>query len=121
MDRHLDFCCRSAQFYTKVLNLSERVDFPDRPIAELIEVLKANGIEFDRDRLPFRTNGKFRAGKYEIVGNVSSQYISGILMAASIMNEKSELKLTSSLESKNYVDMTLQVMKRIWRESKFQR
>lgn len=84
---------------------------PDRPIAELIEVLKANGVEFDRDRLPFRTHGKFEAGKYELVGNVSSQYISGILMAASIMNEKSELKLTSSLESKNYVDMTLQVMK----------
>ncbi|MBL7574330.1 3-phosphoshikimate 1-carboxyvinyltransferase [Peptoniphilus asaccharolyticus DSM 20463] len=84
---------------------------PERPISDLMEVMKLNGVEFDREKLPFKTFGNLKAGHYKLAGNVSSQYISGLLMAAPIMDKAVEIALTTELESKGYVDMTVQVMR----------
>lgn len=84
---------------------------PERPIGELVECLKSSGVEFSSQTLPLSTKGKLKAGKYYITGKVSSQYISGLLMALAVCEGESEIILTSHLESKSYVDMTVKSLK----------
>lgn len=66
--------------------------------------------------------GPISAGKYYIPGNVSSQFVSGLLMALPLMDGESELFLTCGVESSSYIDMTIRVLSdfgvKIIRESK---
>lgn len=93
--------------------VSENVSFvgsgrlPERPIGELVDAMKANGAQFSSDKLPLCVSGELKAGKYTLPGNVSSQYVSGLLMALAVTEGESEIVLTSPLESASYVKMTL--------------
>ena len=68
-------------------------------------------VRFYKNKFNIETNGLIDAGKYELPGNISSQYISGLLYALPLLNGDSEIKVTTALESKNYVLMTLEVLK----------
>lgn len=57
-----------------------------------------------------RLTGKLRPGHYRIDGNVSSQFISGLLMALPLLEGESTLELLGSVESRPYIDMTLQTL-----------
>jgi 3-phosphoshikimate 1-carboxyvinyltransferase len=57
-----------------------------------------------------KASGKLTPGDYQIAGDVSSQYITGLLFALSILNGKSTITLTTKLTSKPYVDITLKLM-----------
>ena len=83
---------------------------PYRPIGELQEVMKLNGVIFDKNNLPFTVSGKLRAGIYRISGNVSSQYISGLLMALPLLSGDSQIELTSPLYSEPYVNVTVDML-----------
>ena len=82
-----------------------------RPIAELIETMRSGGVEFDAESLPLSERGRPRPGVYRIAGGVSSQYISGLLMALSIVPGESQIELTSPLQSAPYVAMTLRTLR----------
>ena len=56
-------------------------------------------------------SGKLQAGEYKIDGGVSSQFITGLLYACALMDGKSHISVTGILESKPYVDMTLDALK----------
>jgi 3-phosphoshikimate 1-carboxyvinyltransferase len=84
---------------------------PQRPFAPLCDALKANGCAFDNDRLPLTCNGRLRAGKFSIPGDVSSQFISGLLFALPLLDGDSELLVTGTFESAAYVDMTVQTLR----------
>lgn len=84
---------------------------PKRPIDTLTELFKCHNIECSADTLPLTIKGKLTGGEFKIAGNVSSQYISGLLLAAPLINEDVKITLTSPLESKAYVDITVSVMK----------
>lgn len=84
---------------------------PNRPIKDLMDAMKHRGVEFDSECLPFKTNGLLTPGRYEIRGNVSSQYISGLLFAVLNLNGRSEVIVNTNLESKSYVDITVEVMR----------
>ncbi|MDR2035238.1 MAG: 3-phosphoshikimate 1-carboxyvinyltransferase, partial [Coriobacteriales bacterium] len=83
---------------------------PERPLGELIEVLRHNGVAFSSDQLPLETRGRLRSGRFELPGNVSSQYITGLLLALPLLEGSSEIVLTTPLESTAYVDITLAVL-----------
>ena len=85
---------------------------PERPIGELTKVLSDHGIEFSSPKLPFEIKGKLSPGKYEIAGNISSQYITGLLLALPMLGGKSDVVLTTKLESAPYVDITLSALER---------
>lgn len=85
---------------------------PDRPIGVLKEQLEAHGISFSADRMPFSIFGKLSGGQFVLPGDVSSQFVSGLLFALPLLEEDSELRLSSPLESAGYVDMTLCALKR---------
>lgn len=80
---------------------------PERPIGELANAMKENGAKFSTDKLPLTVTQGLKAGIYTLPGNVSSQYVSGLLMALSVTEGESEIRLTSALESASYVKMTL--------------
>lgn len=77
-----------------------------RPLAPLDGVLRAHGMEIREEGEQLFCSGKLQAGSYEIAGNVSSQYISGLLMALPILDKESGLTVVGTLESAAYVSMT---------------
>ena len=80
---------------------------PERPLAPLITALSCHGCFFSADTLPFTVIGSLNAGTFDMPGNISSQFLSGLLFALPILDHASELCLTSPLESSDYVEMTL--------------
>lgn len=81
---------------------------PQRPITIYTRELSKNGISFEYSgTMPFQVSGKLKSGKYEIEGNVSSQFITGLLLALPLCSGDSEIVLTSVLESEPYVDITI--------------
>lgn len=85
---------------------------PERPIGELLDALKENGVSFSSDKLPFTTSGRLKSGIFKLPGNISSQYITGLLFALPLLEGDSEIRLTTNLESKGYIDITLSVLKK---------
>jgi len=59
----------------------------------------------------YRLNGRLKPGRYALPGDVSSQFITGLLFALPLLDGESEIVLLSPLESKPYVDLTRQVLK----------
>lgn len=86
---------------------------PQRPIDIYIRELSKHGITFDyHNTMPFTMSGQLTSGVYEIEGNVSSQFITGLLFALPLVEGDSEIVLTSHLESRPYVDITTDILER---------
>lgn len=83
-----------------------------RPLDALCTALAAHGAQLDRDRLPITGHSRLQSGVYRIRGDVSSQYISGLLFALPRLAGDSEIALTAPLVSAGYVDMTLDTLVR---------
>ena len=79
---------------------------PQRPLAPLDEALCAHGMQIrqEGDRLCCR--GQLCPGAYSLPGNVSSQYISGLLLALPLLKGDSSLHVTGTVESAAYITMT---------------
>ena len=88
-----------------------RANLPNRPITPYFTEFKKHGVSFITEKMPYITEGRLSGGIYEIAGNISSQFITGFLFALSLLKEDSIIKITSPLESKPYVDLTIDVMK----------
>ncbi len=85
----------------------------ERPLSPLQELLEERGIVFTRPQKDIlHVEGKLRAGQFPIAGNVSSQFISGLLFAFPLMESYSEIMLTSPLESAPYAELTLAALRR---------
>lgn len=80
---------------------------PDRPLSPLWEEMERMGCILTRpSENTIRCTGQLIPGVYRIDGSVSSQYITGLLFALSLMNEESILEITGTVESRPYIDMT---------------
>lgn len=84
---------------------------PERPLIELVSQMKNHGISFSSETLPFKISDKMSGGDFCLPGNVSSQYITGILLALPIIGG-GRIKLSSPAASKNYIDITTSVLKK---------
>ena len=78
-----------------------------RPLEPLKSVLISHGAKITQKEDELFIEGKISAGNYEIEGNVSSQYITGLLFALLALKEESTLKVLGELQSASYVKMTL--------------
>jgi len=83
---------------------------PGRPFAPLCRALAGAGCSFDSDTLPLTGTGKIQAGDFSIAGDVSSQFISGLLFALPLFDGDSHVVLTTPLQSSGYVYMTIEVL-----------
>ena len=82
-----------------------------RGIKEYEKLFENSDIKINSDKKSIEVNGKLTSGNYEISGEVSSQYTTGMLFALSRLSGKSTLKITGNAESRAYVDMTIKVLK----------
>lgn len=80
---------------------------PQRPMEPMLTLLRAHGCDITGKCLPLRIKGQLQSGTYTLPGNISSQYISGLLLALPLLKGDSTIFLTTPLESSGYVDMTL--------------
>lgn len=86
---------------------------PDRPIAPLDRELLRGGCKLSRPAPDIlHIEGRLRSGNYSLPGNVSSQYITGMLLALSLTDGESSLEISGEIESAAYIDMTLSAMAR---------
>ena len=93
---------------------SGRGRLPDRPLGVYADCLPSHGagLQFSPDggSLPLSLSGRLTGGTYLLPGDVSSQFISGLLLALPLCEEDSDLRLSTPLESADYVHMTLQAL-----------
>lgn len=82
-----------------------------RGIKEYEKLFENSDVKIKSDEKSIEVNGTLSAGNYEISGEVSSQYTTGMLFALSRLTCKSTLKITGNAESRAYVDMTIKVLK----------
>ena len=85
----------------------------DRPLDSYYRIFSKQGIFYKNEngKLPLTVSGKLKAGNYEIDGNISSQFITGLLYALPLLDGDSKLTINKNLESKGYVDLTLEILK----------
>lgn len=84
---------------------------PTRPITPYIEEFKKHGVEFISAEMPYHIKGKLTSGVFSMPGDVSSQFITGLLFALPLIEGSSTIVMTSPLQSKPYADITIQCMK----------
>lgn len=84
---------------------------PTRPITPYIEEFPKHGVEFVSETMPYHIKGKLTAGQYPVTGDISSQFITGLLFALPLLEGSSTIVLTSPLQSKPYADITINCMK----------
>lgn len=78
-----------------------------RPLSPLWEEMQRMGCVLTHpDENTIICKGQLRSGKYSIAGNVTSQFISGLLIALALMGGDSRLQITGSVESAPYLEMT---------------
>lgn len=99
-----------VSFLSQKTNIQCSGRLQDRPIKELMDQLKLSGLTFSEEKLPFTVDGTFHKIDFEFPGDVSSQYISAIMMIAPLIGG-CEIKLSSKLESTGYIKITQECLK----------
>ena len=84
---------------------------PERPLSPLYEEMTAHGIQMSANgHMPLTCRGTLPAGTYTIDGGVSSQFISGLLMALPLTGGESRIIITGKMESASYIGLTLNAL-----------
>ena len=85
---------------------------PERPLSALEGELIRGGMQINRpEAAVLCCQGRLKPGEFSLPGNISSQYISGLLLALPLLGADSTLSVTEPVESKNYIAMTLDALK----------
>ncbi|WP_101697323.1 3-phosphoshikimate 1-carboxyvinyltransferase [Clostridium minihomine] len=91
--------------------LTGRGRLPYRPLGTYLECLPPHGaILKTKGGLPLTIDGGLNPGVYSLPGNISSQFITGLLLALPLLPGDSRIELTTPLESAGYIDLTLAVL-----------
>lgn len=88
---------------------------PTRPMGDLCKVLEEHGLSFHKHtpglELPITCTGTLQGGKFKLPGNLSSQYLTGLLFALPLLPCDSEIEIIGGLTSASYVEMTLDALR----------
>lgn len=84
----------------------------ERPQEPYFAIFRQKHIHFERSGGELFVSGALTPGRYELPGDVSSQFVTGLLYALPLVDGDSEIAVTSPLQSREYVTMTLDVLKR---------
>lgn len=83
---------------------------PQRPNQALISAMALHGVSSTGHFLPLTLSGQLESGIYEIPGNISSQYITGLLLALPLLSSDSRIRFTTPVESMAYLTITCHVL-----------
>ena len=81
-----------------------------RPMSVYEELCAKNKLSYNADGESIAVRGPLKAGEYELVGNVSSQFISGLLFALPMLEGDSKIKIIPPIESRSYIDLTIEAL-----------
>lgn len=84
----------------------------ERPLIHLESQMSAHGCEFTRneDNTSITVTGNLQPGEYKLPGNISTQYITGLLFALPLLDGNSTIEITTELQSFSYLDLTINVL-----------
>jgi 3-phosphoshikimate 1-carboxyvinyltransferase len=102
-------------FLTKYQNITfiGHNNLVNRPLDPYLKIFDKLNIRYQKGNktLPLKVFDKLKSGEFHILGNVSSQFISGLLFALPILNGDSKIIIEGELESLNYIDLTIDMLK----------
>ncbi|MFT5873268.1 MAG: 3-phosphoshikimate 1-carboxyvinyltransferase [Clostridium sp.] len=83
-----------------------------RPLKPYYEIFNKKNIKYTTDNgcLPLKIDGSLRSGIFELRGDVSSQFITGLIYALPLLDGDSTIKITTQMESIGYIDLTLDIL-----------
>lgn len=86
----------------------------ERPMETYYEIFDKQEIKYEtsKGKLPVTIDGKLKPGTFEMRGDISSQFITGLLFTLPLLDGDSKIIITTELESKGYVDLTLDMLKK---------
>ena len=93
-----------------IVKVDAKGRLPDRPLEPLLSEMKSHGVSFSQNTPPFTMTGRLHGGTFSMTGTVSSQFFSGLLLAAPQLGHTT-VNCTSPLQSKDYVTLTIETMK----------
>ncbi len=86
----------------------------NRPLDAFLEIFNEQGIKYEKEAntyLPLKVFNGLKSGEFKIKGDISSQFITGLLYALPLLNGDSKIIITTELESKGYIDLTIDMLK----------
>ena len=107
----LRFMIPIAAALSSKITFTGRGRLPIRPMDIYTDMLPKHGVRCHSESgLPLSIEGSLTSGEYDVAGNVSSQFITGLLFSLPICDGDSKIILTSPLQSIDYVKMTISVL-----------
>ena len=113
-------CCESGSTLRFLIPLFSLTDAPvrftgrgrlmERPQGVYARMFAERGLGFAQDADGITVRGALSAGEYTLAGNISSQFISGLLFALPLLSGASVIRITPPFESRSYVDLTLRAL-----------
>ncbi len=114
----LRFIMPVALLSGKTIRLKGRGRLMERLQEPYFDIFEKKGIEWSLNKDEIVLKGSLKNGEFKLAGDVSSQFITGLLFALPLLDGDSTIKLTTPLESKGYIDLTLEVLKKFGIEIK---
>ncbi|MDI6705773.1 MAG: 3-phosphoshikimate 1-carboxyvinyltransferase [Bacillota bacterium] len=85
----------------------------ERPLDAYYEIFDQQNIQYNNNgRLPLEVRGTLKPGTFKIKGDISSQFITGLMFVLPLLDGASRIEITTGLESKGYVDLTIDILKK---------
>lgn len=84
---------------------------PERPNTALIQAMRLHNVTVSDDYLPLTVEGPITGGMYMLPGNVSSQFITGLLFTLPALNGTSYIRFTTKVESGSYINLTISALR----------
>ncbi|MDW5299716.1 MAG: 3-phosphoshikimate 1-carboxyvinyltransferase [Sedimentibacter sp.] len=86
----------------------------ERPLDVYYNIFEQDNIYYETNngKLPLTVRGNLQGGCYEVTGSISSQFITGLFFALPLLNKDSTIIIKDKLESKGYIDLTLEILKK---------
>lgn len=106
----LRFMIPVCMMYDKPFTLTGSERLFSRSLEVYEDITSAQGIEFRAGKDSVYVSGRLKGGSFKVRGDISSQFISGLLFVLPLLKEDSVIEITGSFESAPYVDMTIQTL-----------
>jgi len=117
----------TLRFFVPILLLSEKMQtfkgygrLMERPMSVYSEICREKGLYFSQENGTLKCRGRLEGGNFTVKGDISSQFISGLLFALPLSSENSTIELIPPVESVDYINMTIAAMKSFGVEIKWQ-
>ena len=109
----LRFLVPIASLFEGVNRFVGRGNLGKRPLETYYNIFDEQGIKYTYKEgiLDLKTEGKLKPGEFKLKGNISSQFITGLLFTLPLLEGDSKIIITTEMESKGYIDLTLSAIK----------